>query len=162
MSNITVSVTVSSDFLEIAALDRAAWQSNHHAEFIPDGEHAWRIWCEHSVMYTARCEEEIVGAILAFQCENGVYCLHKVMVSQEYRGKGIAGLLFKALFNDLDAKKVDSFLTVDPLNKVALALYKKLGYRIKELVAGYYRSHEDRYLMLRKPAHNALTVNLNE
>lgn len=150
MTNINIELTVASDFLKVAELDRIAWSSNNNSEYIADGEHSWRIWCEHAVMYTARSEQQIVGAILAFHCENGTYCLHKIMVSPEYRGRKIGSLLFKSLLNDLDLKKVDSFLTVDPDNKAAITLYKKWGYEIKEHISGYYRSYEDRYVMLRK------------
>lgn len=72
------------------------------------------------------------------------------MVSPEYRGKGLASLLIKALLNDLDLKKVDSFLTVDPSNGAAISLYNKWGYEIQEHVGGYYRSNEVRYIMFRK------------
>lgn len=151
MSDVIISKSLISDFLDIAALDRDAWQDNKHAEFIPDGEHAWRLWCEHSIMFSAKLDDEIVGAIVAFYCENGVYCVHKVIVSRAYRGKGIGGLLFESLLQRLDLKKVDSFLTVDPTNKSALSLYHKWGYEQKELIKGYYRSYEDRIVMFRKP-----------
>lgn len=151
MTDISIDLTVAADFLKIAELDRIAWSNNANSQFITDGEHAWRIWCEHALMYTAHSGQLIVGAILAFQCENGTYCLHKVMVSPEYRGKKIGSLLFKALLNNLDSKNAGSFLTVDPDNIVAISLYNRWGYEVKERVNGYYRSCEDRYIMIRKP-----------
>lgn len=149
MTKIIIEHTQSKDFLAIAALDRKAWLDNKNAEYVPDGEHAWRIWCEHSVMFSAKCGDDIVGVILAFYCENESYCLHKVMVSGDYRGKGIGGLLFKALFSALDNKSVDCFLTVDPINTAAISLYKTWGFDQATLVTGYYRADEDRYVMTR-------------
>lgn len=138
-----------SDFLAVAALDRLAWSDNNNAQYIPDGEHAWRIWCEHSVMFCAKSRGEVVGAILAFACESESYCVHKVIVCKEHRGLGIGGQLFNALLTALDAKQVSSFLTVDPTNVNAVTLYKKWGYQITEHVNGYYRANEHRYVMTR-------------
>lgn len=152
MPKITIFKTIPSDFLSIAALDRVAWINNAHSEFIPDGEHAWRMWCQHSVMFSAKCDNEVVGAILAFACEDGRYCLHKVMVSGSQRGKGIGGLLFKALFDVLDKRQVECFLTVDPNNGHAIALYESWGFNERELVEGFYRAHEHRYVLTRKPS----------
>lgn len=151
LSEIKITKTMPTDFLAIAALDRVAWLNNAHGEFIPDGEHAWRIWCQHAVMYSAKCDDEIVGAILAFACEDGRYCLHKVMVDDSQRGKGIGGMLFKTLFDELDEKRVECFLTVDPNNSHAIALYESWGFDERELVEGFYRAHEHRYVMTRKP-----------
>lgn len=151
MHNIIISRSISTDFLQIAALDRVAWLNNAHGEFIPDGEHVWRMWCQHSVMFSAKCGEEIVGAILAFACEDGRYCLHKVMVNDNFRGQGIGGQLFDALFQVLDEKKVACFLTVDPNNSHAIALYESWGFDERKLVEGFYRAHEHRYVLTRKP-----------
>ena len=151
MSKVRVSKTIISDALDIAALDRHAWASNKDSEFIPDGEHAWRLWCEHSIMFTAKINDETVGAILAFYCENGVYCIHKVIVSSDHRGNGIGNLLFESLLTTLDIKKVSTSLTVDPNNKNAISLYSKWGFAAKALVNGYYRSYEDRLIMVREP-----------
>ncbi len=151
MSKVRVSKTVISDSLGIAALDRNSWGNNKDSEFIPDGEHAWRLWCEHSIMFSAKINGEIVGAILAFYCESGVYFVHKIIVSSDHRGNGIGSLLFESLLTTLDAKKVSSCLTVEPSNKNAISLYDKLGYEVKELVNGYYRSYEDRFIMVREP-----------
>lgn len=151
MSNIFIKKTTPCDFLAIAELDRKAWRDNDHGDFIPDGEHSWRIWCQHAVMYCAKLNDKIVGAILAFACEDGRYCLHKVMVDTSQRGKGIGGMLFEALFDKLAEKQVECFLTVDPNNNHAIALYESWGFTERELVEGFYRSHEHRYVMTRKP-----------
>jgi hypothetical protein len=41
------------DFLHVAALDRIAWPVLPDT-FIPDGEHIWRVWCEHANVLVAR------------------------------------------------------------------------------------------------------------
>ena len=151
MTNYCIYKTVPQDFLEIAALDREAWRNNNNSDFIPDGEHVWRIWCEHAVMYSAKFESKVIGAILAFKCENGIYFVHKIMVALQMRNQGIGTALFKHLIDHLDREKSASFLTVDPSNDNALALFSSWGYKVSEYVKGYYRSYEDRYVMIREP-----------
>jgi len=140
-----------SDFLGVAALDRVAWSDNAGSEFITDGEHSWRIWCEHAVVVVAKTPEgDIVGAALAFPCVNDSYCLHKVMVDRNHRGTGLGGKLFASLFRILDLRKVDCFLTVDPNNANAIRLYRKWGFLEEQYVAGFYRPTEDRLVLTRR------------
>jgi [ribosomal protein S18]-alanine N-acetyltransferase len=138
-----------SAFLSIAELDRIAWQQNRNSEFIPDGEHVWRLWVEHALVFAAKSADKIIGAILAFPCMSGVYCVHKVFVDQSQRGKGIGSSLFEILLKEIDTLKVDCFLTVDPLNEAAIRLYAKWGFTEKVFVKGYYRANEDRYVLTR-------------
>jgi len=42
------------DFAEIAELDREVWGANRNSEFIPDGEHVWRIWIDHAYVCSNR------------------------------------------------------------------------------------------------------------
>lgn len=138
------------DFLSIAELDRIAWKQNRNSEFIPDGEHVWRLWVEHALVFSAKQSDKLIGSILAFPCISGVYCVHKVFVDQLQRGNGIGSKLFEILLQEIDALKVDCFLTVDPLNEAAIRLYAKWGFIDKLFVKGYYRSNEDRYVLTRR------------
>lgn len=141
------------DFLGIAALDRCAWVDNRNAEFIPDGEHVWRIWVDAAYLYVARHAKAIVGAIVAFPTRTGTLCVHKVMVAKAYRGQGIGTRLFELLLAEIDAcAQISCYLTVDPSNAAALRLYAKWGFTERQYVAGYYRAHEDRYLIIRPAA----------
>jgi ribosomal protein S18 acetylase RimI-like enzyme len=138
------------DFLAIAALDREAWRENRNPEFIPDGEHVWRVWVEHAVVYCALDGPELIGAVLAFPCLDGAYWLHKVFVAKTHRGRGTASRLFEALLTELDRMGVDVFLTVDPANAAALRLYGRWGFTERTLIRGYYRKSEDRFVLGRR------------
>ncbi len=140
------------DFLQCAALDRRAWLDNAHPEFIADGEHVWRIWVEHALCFCAINEQQIAGVILAFACESDspLYCVHKVMVDKPFRGKGVGSELFSELLQHLDRKGATSFLTVDPQNKHAIALYQKWGFHEQVLHKGFYRDYEDRLVLTRR------------
>ncbi len=144
------------DFLAIAALDRVAWQASPDSEFIPDGEHVWRIWCEHAFTFIARgADGGVLGAVVAFPCVDGGYCLHKAMVAEAARGQGLGGRLFEALFAALDAKGAACFLTVFPGNANAIKLYRNWGFSQEVFAAGYYRENEDR-LVLTRPARSTV------
>jgi [ribosomal protein S18]-alanine N-acetyltransferase len=143
------------DFLAIADLDRRAWVKNRNAEFIPDGEHVWRLWCEHGLTFCALTEdgnggESLVGAIVAFPCLDGRYCVHKAFVEESLRGQRIGAGLFEALLSELDVVGADAFLTVDPVNEAGIRLYERWGFTERQFVPGFYRSNEDRYVLTRR------------
>ena len=139
-----------SDFMAIAELDRTAWKQNRTSEFIPDGEHVWRIWVEHAMCFTAKENNTVLGAICAFPCLAGKWFVHKVFVEHSNRCRGIGAKLFEWLLAELDRRKAASFLTVDPLYEHSVRLYAKWGYTQKEFVKGYYRPNEDRYVITRE------------
>ena len=138
-----------SDFIPIAALDREAWKLTPNSEFIPDGEHAWRLWVEHGLVYTAQEDDQIIGVILAFPCLSGIWCVHKVFVDIDKRGGGIGTRLLELLLAETDQRGVDCFLTVAPSNERAVKLYEKWGFTERQFVAGYYQPHEDRFVLTR-------------
>jgi ribosomal protein S18 acetylase RimI-like enzyme len=139
-----------SDFLNIAALDRISWESSG-SDFIPDGEHVWRVWCEHATVLVVRTFQnlpesaDIAGALVMFPTQQGQFFLHKIMVHPACRGAGLGTQLMDA---GLQRATVPVLLTVNPENQAAVHVYEKLGYRVRELVQGYYRPHEHRYVMI--------------
>lgn len=150
MGNILYEKAKAIDFLQIAKLDREAWKLNRNAEYIPDGEHAWRLWVEHALVFTAKDNGSVIGAILAFPCISGIWCVHKVFVATSHRTQGISTKLFELLLQEMDRINVDCFLTVDPTNESALKLYAKWGFTERKFVQGYYRQNEDRYVLTRR------------
>ncbi len=151
----TIVPAQSEDFLDVAALDRMAWPDAEDV-FIPDGEHAWRLWCEHATVLVARWSESslpnsrsVAGALLMFPTNHGECFLHKIMVHPDCRGSGIGSALMRA---GLARTTTKTFLTVDPANQHAVKLYENFGFEIERLVPGYYRPHEDRYVMQYTPA----------
>ena len=138
------------DFLGIADLDRHAWSDSRYGECIPDGEHVWRVWVAGAYVYVARDGVQVVGAIVAFPtCEETLF-VHKVMVDERYRGRGIGSRLFELLLDEIDASvHASCFLTVDPAKAAAVQRYERIGFTERQYVAGYYRDDEDRYVMTR-------------
>jgi [ribosomal protein S18]-alanine N-acetyltransferase len=140
------------DFLDIARLDRESWGQNRHNDYIPDGEHVWRIWCEHAIVAVDDVESEISGAVLVFPCRDSTYCLHKIFVAPSRRGNGVGMALMAYALRIADEEGFSLFLTVDPHNQKALALYQSAGFTDRRFVSGYYRSNEDRLVLTRLPS----------
>ncbi len=140
------------DYLPVAALDRIAWPDDPET-FIPDGEHIWRVWQDHATLLVARTTDEsktpetgdVIGAVVMFPSQTEELVLHKIMVHPECRGQGIGSELMKAALERADAPVL---LTVDPNNNAAVQLYRNFGFGVRERIDGYYRSHEDRYIMV--------------
>ena len=135
-----------SDFLTISELDRQAWRDNRSSDFIPDGEHAWRLWVEYSTVFVAELgDKKIVGAALLFKANDcSLYLFHKIFVDKKYRDQKIGNMFFQNIADFLDKEKADCLLTTDPVNSRMIHLCDKYGFTDKRLVEGYYRQDEDR------------------
>ena len=137
------------DFLAVAALDRQAWSENREATFIPDGEHAWRLWTEHAIVSVYEPDDVVLGAALAFPTLSGTFCLHKIFVDRSCRGEGVGTKLMNETLFQIDRLGVACFLTVDPSNEAAIRLYESFGFVDRDFVKGYYRAAEDRFVLTR-------------
>lgn len=137
------------DFLEISKLDRSAWGKNKDAEFVPDGEHAWRLWVEYALVYCAVKNNKIIGVILAFPTNNEKYFLHKIFVDYKERNQKVGHKLFEILCLELDRIKQECMLTTDPSNLIMIHTCSKFNFNQKILIKGYYREYEDRLLITR-------------
>lgn len=153
MLSVTIEPAKTTDYLQIAALDRCAWPVIPDV-FIPDGEHIWRVWSDTATLLVARLADgapplreskDIAGALVQFPTKQGELFLHKVMVHPDCRSIGIGTQLMKAAL--AQANNV-VLLTVDPNNKPAVHLYDQLGFTVREHIRGFYRPHEDRYVMM--------------
>jgi len=152
MINYHIEQASASDFLNVAALDRIAWPDRPDT-FIPDGEHIWRIWCDHGTLLVARSVNEpplpdsvdVVGALVMFPTAQQETVLHKIMVHPSCRGQGIGTALMEAALERADTPVL---LTVDPQNEAAVQLYRNFGFEVRQKIDGYYRPHEDRYIMV--------------
>jgi len=139
------------DFLKISELDRKAWGHNKDAQFVPDGEHVWRLWVEYAIVYCAFDNEHIIGVILAFPSTDPFqYLLHKIFIDYNYRNKGIGQMLFSILCDKLDELNAECSLTTSSGNNRMLEICSKFSFSEKIFVKSYYRETEDRYFLTRK------------
>ncbi len=71
-----------------------------------------------------------------------------IAIIPQYRRMGIATSLLLHLEERARAEGLKSiFLEVRVMNYPGIFLYKKLGYKIMDVLKGYYRDGEDAYLM---------------
>ncbi len=139
-----------SDFLTISELDKRAWRDNRNSDFIPDGEHVWRLWVEYSTVFVAEICEKIVGASLLFKANDcSLYLFHKIFIDKNHRDQKIGSMFFKKITDFLDKEKADCLLTTDPVNARMIHLCEKYGFNEKQLIKGYYRQDEDRLVIRR-------------
>ena len=73
-----------------------------------------------------------------------------MFVEQSARGQGAGRQLLQRLLDDPQLKSAPCYLTVNPANHTALALYREFGFEAGEVVQGYYRQNEPRLEMWRK------------
>ena len=148
--DITIRKAGISDFLTISELDRQAWRDNRNSDFIPDGEHVWRLWVEYSAVFIAEYDKKIIGTALLFKADNcSLYLFHKIFIDKNYRDKKIGNMFFQNIVDFLDKEKADCLLTTDPINSRMIRLCAKYGFNHKELVKDYYRRDEDRLVIKR-------------
>jgi phosphinothricin acetyltransferase len=107
--NFTIKKAVNSDFLQISALDRISWGKDEINQYIPDGEHAWRLWVEYALVFCCFENEKIVGVALAFPTTNNLFAVHKIFVDNNYRNNGYGSLLFEKLIKKMDILKKRQF-----------------------------------------------------
>lgn len=116
----------------------------------------WENWFNKGKKYSfvALDNSLIIGYIL---CDGKQ--LISLSVNEKYRHNGIGNQL---ILNSLSILKNDIDLYCRVSNKIALNLYKKYGFIIKEELQNYYRNpSENGYIMVRKyiPITNIIPIN---
>ncbi|MFK7815831.1 MAG: N-acetyltransferase family protein [Gammaproteobacteria bacterium] len=155
MTDIEVRWASTDDFYAIAKLDREVWQDNRNSDFIPDGEHVWRVWVEHAYVCVALDNNkmegnEVVGVALSFpSTAPNIHFMHKLFIAAEYRGHGVGDRLMSVICGKYDENNITAHLTTDTDNDAMQQLAEGFGFSVKELVRGYYRKNEDRWLYKR-------------
>jgi len=71
-----------------------------------------------------------------------------LVVDKEYRGQGIGRKLLELFEEEAKKLKVEKMrLEVKTSNKVAISLYKKIGFIISNMLPAYYNDGSDAYVM---------------
>ena len=140
------------DYLALAALDREVWLPYPNGVHLPDGEHTWRHWIEDAIVFALYDAETLAGGALAFPRLDGAFWLHKIFVDPRDRKRGGGRLLMQAVLAEIDRRQADCYLTVNPANEHAVALYRSFGFTADTIIEGYYRKDEARFEMRRPKA----------
>ncbi|MEM2007420.1 MAG: ribosomal protein S18-alanine N-acetyltransferase [Sulfolobales archaeon] len=97
------------------------------------------------------CDSRVVGYSVGTIERNERGHLVSIAVSSAHRGKGLGKALikeFEARVKSLGISRV--VLEVSVKNKIAISLYKKLNYKVIDILPSYYPNGEDAYLMLKE------------
>ena len=70
----------------------------------------------------------LIGSLYAKKYED-TFILRGVEVLPEHRGSGLGKQIVQRILEHLKPKKLPIFLYVEPSNKIAISLYKKLGFQ---------------------------------
>jgi RimJ/RimL family protein N-acetyltransferase len=87
-------------------------------------------------------DENIIGSLFVKYFKD-TYVLRQVEIITEERGKGYGKKMLSAILDFLKPKKRKIILFVDPENKVAVSLYKSLGFKLIQKAAAF----GDKYLL---------------
>lgn len=82
-----------------------------------------------SYFLTAKDGSELAGSLIA-ERYNDLYVIRVLEVREDYRGFGVGTKLMKAVLAHLNPKKRPIILYVDPKNREAIHIYKKLGFKL--------------------------------
>jgi GNAT superfamily N-acetyltransferase len=136
-------------FSEIARLDKVAWGGDPS---VADGDHAWRVWCEHAFVAAALEHGKLVGVLLGLPTtDRAVEFLHKLFVAEGHRASGVGRRLMAEYCEHLDANGFASQLTTAPTNAAMIRLCSGFLFEPDRVEEAYYGPGKDR-LVLRRAA----------
>jgi uncharacterized protein len=94
--------------------------------------------CSTQFVFYAVSEKKIIAKVNTNGKGLEYYQIGGVYTKPEYRNRGISTLLMKILLNEIQTSGKKTVLYVKNENKPALALYKKLGFRIADNYSAHY------------------------
>ena len=97
------------------------------------------------------CSNRVVGYVVGALNSDGSGHVISLAVDPKYRRRGLGALLLRSLerkFKESGIFRV--FLEVSEWNKVAINLYKKLGYKVIGIRSHYYPDGSDAYVMFKE------------
>ncbi len=98
--------------------------------------------------YVVDCKGVVVGYVIGFEERGGVGHVASIAVLPEYRGRGFGKALLGAIEKAFVSRGLrESVLEVSVENKVAINLYKKMGYVIEGRIKNYYPDGSDAFIM---------------
>jgi ribosomal-protein-alanine N-acetyltransferase len=91
----------------------------------------------------------IAGYIVTMDVDRFTGKIISFAVRKEYRRMGIGSMLLQTAIERIKARgKKKIMLEVRVSNQAAQRLYKKFGFRITDVIHGYYSDGEDAYIMV--------------
>jgi len=106
-----------------------------------------------NLFYVAEVDGKVIGYVVGLIELGSIGHIISIAVHPGWRRKGIGSKLLKKIEDEFKRKGIKSFiLEVEITNKPAISLYKKHGYRVIDVIKGYYPGGEDAYVMVKEDA----------
>ena len=87
------------------------------------------------IVYEDEETKKVVGYLIAVCCKHNKAIIMKLAVHPEYRGRGIATKLLKAILEMLKERDIEAVeIDVDMVNKGAIELYERVGFKIARTI----------------------------
>ncbi|WP_297597734.1 N-acetyltransferase [uncultured Cetobacterium sp.] len=146
------------DFVEVKADNRELIDkiySNELESFgVMGGADMWMLmsFVRYGQLYVLMNGDELlsVAQYQGVMSENAVF-LYGFSTVPSQRGKGYGVELLIKTHEELIKKGIEKiYLTVDPNNIIAINMYQKMGYLVKELQKNEYGKDVDRFLMVKE------------
>ncbi|RLI84655.1 ribosomal-protein-alanine N-acetyltransferase [Archaeoglobales archaeon] len=130
------------DFRDILKIEKEAFKPQNPAYDL-------FIYLSHSTdLLVADIGGKVVGYISVMDMNDSSKII-SFAVKKEFRGHGVGSILMdEAIQRCIERGKKSIMLEVRVSNKRAQELYKKKGFKVIDVIPGYYRDGEDAYLMV--------------
>ncbi|WP_330999830.1 ribosomal protein S18-alanine N-acetyltransferase [Archaeoglobus neptunius] len=132
------------DFKEILEIDKEAFSPRNPAYDV------YVYLTYGSDLLVADLGNKIAGYIVTMDVDETTGKIIAFAVRKEFRRMGIGKILLGSAIKRLEGRgKKKIILEVRVSNIPAQELYKKFGFKVAEIIPGYYSDGEDAYLMIR-------------
>jgi ribosomal-protein-alanine N-acetyltransferase len=130
------------DFRDILRIEKEAFSPQNPAYDL-------FVYLSHSTdLLVADIGGRVVGYISVMDINDSAKII-SFAVKKEFQGRGIGGMLIdEAIGRCLERGRKSIMLEVRISNERARELYKKKGFKVVDVLPGYYRDGEDAYLMM--------------
>jgi ribosomal-protein-alanine N-acetyltransferase len=130
------------DFRDILRIEKEAFSPQNPAYDL-------FVYLSHSTdLLVADIGGRVVGYISIMDLNDSAKII-SFAVKREFQGKGIGEMLIdEAIERCLERGRKSIMLEVRVSNERAQRLYKKKGFKVVDILPGYYRDGEDAYLMM--------------
>ncbi len=142
LSDIKIAKASPQDMSTIAALERDVFGEIVYPEFL----FRQAFDCFVDTFWLAKQHDSVVGYLLAVPAQDGRLAIWSIAVSPAARGQGIGRLLLESALAYAKAQRCAAWLTVDPANRAAQALYRAANMQCIAEEKHYYGENEHRQL----------------
>ncbi len=120
---------------------------NFSAEDFGLSRSSLRYHLKRNIIFIIEDESRVVGYCL-WLTRKSFYRLYSIAILQDFHSKGYGKMLLEHSIHNLKDKELR--LEVKQINKQAVSLYEKFGFKIVKTLKSYYPNNIDGYLMRRK------------